>query len=64
MLFSPPAHGQLGLVDELLLYCLPLIIVIVVLAITSLCARQKEERVRQRTTSMNHGDTENVKHET
>ncbi len=64
MLFSPPAHGQLGLVDELLLFCLPLVIVLIVLAVTAQRARREEERIRRRAIVMNHGDTENVKHET
>ena len=47
VLFAPPLHGQLGSVDELLLFCLPVIIAIVVLAITSQRARQKD-RTRER----------------
>ena len=47
-LFSPVLHGQLGIVDELLLFCLPVVIAIVVLAMTSQRAQRKQERTRTR----------------
>lgn len=45
-LFAPPLHGQLGIADELLLFCLPVVIAIIILAVTSQRARQKQERSR------------------
>ncbi len=47
-LFAPVLHGQLGIVDELLLFCLPVVIAIAVLAMTSQRARRKQERTRMR----------------
>ena len=58
VLISPPFHGELGVVDELLLFCLPLVIVLVILAATSQRARRKQERTRSRTSANSHGDTE------
>lgn len=58
ILFLPSLHGELGVVDELLLFCLPLAVVLVVLAATAQRARRKEARVRSRLHSSNHGDTE------
>jgi len=49
MLLSPALHGSLGLLDELLLFCLPVVIAIIVLAVTAQRARQKE-RIRDRST--------------
>jgi chromate transport protein ChrA len=37
----PPQHGQLGAVDEVMLFCLPVVIAILVLALTSRQARRK-----------------------
>ncbi|MGH2593353.1 MAG: hypothetical protein ACRDGG_07555 [Anaerolineae bacterium] len=48
VLTSPPLHGQLGVLDELILFCLPVVIAIVVLAMTSQRARQKHERTQTR----------------
>jgi len=58
--FIPPLHGQVGALDELLLFCLPVVIAIVVLALTSRRARERE-RMRQReregtTESQRHGE--------
>jgi len=39
--FAPLLHGQTGVLDELLLFCLPLVVVIIILAIASRRARQK-----------------------
>ncbi len=60
ILFLPSLHGELGVVDELLLFCLPLAVVLVVLAATAQRTRRKEERVRSRLHSSNHGDTESA----
>ena len=57
-LLSPPLHGELGVVDELLLFCLPLVVVLVILATTAQRARRKEERMRSRAEALNHRDTE------
>ena len=46
LLTTPPMHGQLGGLDEVILFCLPVVIAIVVLAMTSQRARQKQERTR------------------
>ncbi|HLF28512.1 MAG TPA: hypothetical protein VJG32_19430 [Anaerolineae bacterium] len=46
--FSPALHGQLGVVDELLLFCLPGVVAFIVLAFAAQRARQKEERARSR----------------
>ena len=47
---SPNPHGMLGVADELLLYCLPVVIAIVVLAIAAQRSYDKEhpERTRRR----------------
>jgi hypothetical protein len=48
-LLLPLLHGQVGILDELLLFCLPLVVVVIILAIASRRARQKaapHERVR------------------
>lgn len=63
VLLSPPRHGQLGSLDELLLFCLPIVIAIVVLAITSQRARQKQEKTRARAQAVSHGDTESTEDE-
>ena len=59
-LLSPPLHGQLGVLDELLLFCLPVVIAIIALAMTSQRARQKQERTRTRSRTSDaldpHGD--------
>ena len=55
---SPPRHGQIGALDELLLFCLPIVIAIVVLAVASQRARQKQEKTRTRAQTVNHRDTE------
>ena len=49
MLFAPVFHGSLGILDEVLLFCVPLLVVIVILATASHRARkrgQPRERVR------------------
>jgi len=51
ILASPPLHGQLGALDEMLLFCLPVVIAIVVLAFTSRRARTTDERTRTRRSS-------------
>ena len=48
ILLIPPLHGQLGALDEVLLFCLPVVIAILVLAMTSQRAQQKQERTRTR----------------
>jgi len=61
ILFSPPLHGQAGIADELLLFCLPVVIAIIVLAITSRRARQKERRTRDRPGSAQRGKPDRSK---
>ena len=63
VLLSPALHGQLGALDELLLFCLPVAIAIVVLAVTSQRARQRQEKTRTRSRAPNHGDTESTENE-
>jgi len=58
-LFSPPLHGSLGALDEIALFCLPVVVAILVLAVTSRRAR-RQERVRQRMRTSNHRDSENA----
>lgn len=58
ILASPLPHGSLGFFDEVLLFCLPAVIAILVLALTARRARQQEERVRARKNESSHGDTE------
>ena len=60
VLLSPARHGQLGSLDELLLFCLPVAIAIVVLAVASQRARQKQEKIRARTPTVNQADTEST----
>ena len=60
VLLSPPLHGQIGALDELLLFCLPVAIAIVVLAVASQRARQKQEKTRTRTPRVNQADTEST----
>ncbi len=48
-LFLPLLHGAAGVLDELLLFCAPLLVVVIILAVASRRARQKaapRERVR------------------
>jgi len=56
-LIAPPLHGQLGAWDELIFYCLPVVITIIVLAIASQRARQKQERTRQRSKPQDDRDS-------
>ena len=58
VLISPALHGELGVLDELLLFCLPLVVVLVVLAVTAQRARRKQERMRGQTKGEGHGDTQ------
>lgn len=60
VLFLPSLHGELGVVDELLLFCLPLVVVLVVLAATAQRARRKQERMRSQTKAESYGDTQNM----
>jgi hypothetical protein len=49
MLQSLLAHGSAGILDELLLYCLPLVVAIIIIAIASRRARKQQpphERAR------------------
>lgn len=48
MLFFPLAHGAFGILDELLLYCLPLLALIVIISIASRRARRTKPRDRAR----------------
>ena len=41
LLFTPRFHGPAGILDELLLFCLPLVVVVIILAIASRRARQR-----------------------
>ncbi len=45
---TPLLHGQIGALDEIAFFCLPIVIAIVVLAVTSARSRKKQERVRTR----------------
>ena len=50
MLHSLLAHGSVGILDELLLYCLPLVVAILIIAIASRRTRKQQpprERKRQ-----------------
>ena len=61
MLYTPLLHGALGILDELLLFGAPLIVVLIILIINSRRARAKNpprERERVRTEKTNHGDIE------
>jgi ABC-type cobalt transport system substrate-binding protein len=52
--FMPLLHGASGILDELLLICMPLVVVLIILAIASQRARQKaqpRERSARDTTS-------------
>ncbi len=50
MIFSPLLHGAAGILDELLLFGAPLLVVIIILAINSRRARQQHpSRERERT---------------
>jgi cytochrome c-type biogenesis protein CcmH/NrfF len=59
-LLSPALHGELGVVDELLLFCLPLVVVLVILAVTAQRARRKQERMRSQTKAEGYGDTQST----
>ena len=50
MLYTPVFHGSLGILDELLLFCAPLLVGIIILAVASRRARQGS-RPRERTRS-------------
>ena len=63
ILLTPPRHGQLGPLDELLLFCLPVVIAIIVLAIASQRARQKQQKTRTRAQPDSHGDTQGTENE-
>jgi len=56
----PLLHGQLGIADELLLFCLPIVIAIIILAVTGRRARQKQERIRTRRSDSNEEAGERV----
>jgi len=60
ILFLPSLHGELGVVDELLLFCLPLVVVLVVLALTAQHTRRKQERMRRQTKAESYGDTQSM----
>jgi hypothetical protein len=48
-ILSPLFHGAVGILDELLLFCLPLVVAVIILAIASRRARKNatpRERVR------------------
>ena len=60
MLHSLLAHGSAGILDELLLYCLPLVVAIVIIAIASRRARKRQsprERHAQNTDSTTENKT-------
>jgi cytochrome c-type biogenesis protein CcmH/NrfF len=60
VLISPALHGELGVLDELLLFCLPLVVVLVVLALTAQRSRRKQERMRSQTKAEGYGDTQST----
>jgi cytochrome c-type biogenesis protein CcmH/NrfF len=53
MLLSPPLlnliHGSVGILDEVLVYCLPVVVIVIILTISSRRARKQEhQRPRER----------------
>ena len=58
MLHSLLAHGSVGILDELLLYCLPLVVAILIIAIASRRAR-KQQPPRERTAKSADSSTKN-----
>jgi len=60
MLHSLLAHGSAGILDELLLYCLPLVVAIIIIAIASRRAR-KQRPPRERLAQDTDSSTENKK---
>jgi len=56
---SPLLHGQLGAVDEILMFCLPVVVAIVVLALSARRARRGEQ-TRARTRDAGREDAESA----
>ena len=53
--FIPLLHGQAGILDELLLFGAPLVVVIIILTIASRRARKNaSQRIRSRQDTTNH----------
>jgi chromate transport protein ChrA len=48
ILLQPQLHGSVGILDELLVYCLPLMVLVIILSIASRRAR-KQSAPRERT---------------
>jgi chromate transport protein ChrA len=48
MLFQPMLHGSAGILDEVLVYCLPLIVLLIILSAVSRRARKRQSRDRIR----------------
>ena len=57
MLYSPLTHGAVGLLDELILFGAPLLVVLIILVINSRRARQQHPP-RERERKENPRDTE------
>jgi ribosomal protein S26 len=58
MLYSPLTHGSVGILDELLPYCLPLAVTVIIITIASRRAR-KQQSPRERTDKNAKSSTEN-----
>ena len=61
--FAPLAHGAAGILDELLLFGAPLVVVVIILAIASRRARKNTSHTRERMRSAPEATTttENTK---
>ncbi len=58
--FVPLLHGQVGILDELLVFCLPLVVAAIILVIASSRARKRaipRERVRPEPTKSEDAPT-------
>lgn len=48
MLFQPMLHGSAGILDEVLVYCLPLSVLLIILSVVSHRTRKRQSRDRIR----------------
>ena len=44
----PARHGQIGALDEILIFCLPVVLAILILVLSARRSRSKADRVRRR----------------